>query len=194
MFAPILLLLVVVVYRVALGMAPSSDSSWLHNFSPLTALALCGAIYLPRRFAWALPMSILLVSDVLLNSFVYHKPFWTLEIVPRYAVLALVTGLGLALRGKVRLPGLLGATLVSSLLFYVITNTGSWLGEPMYVKTFGGWIQALTVGLPGYPSTFSFYRHTLASDLIFTLLFAGCVMLNRRSLPAFKEMALAPAR
>jgi hypothetical protein len=142
--------------------------------------------------AWILPMAILLISDLLLNAFVYHVPLFTLEILPRYLVLAAVTALGCFLRGKVRVPGLLGAALASSLLFYVVTNTGSWLGEPAYAKTLGGWIQALTVGLPGYPSTFLFYRQTLASDLVFTLLFAGCMALSARRVPA--PFLAAPAR
>ncbi|MDB6153920.1 MAG: hypothetical protein JWL90_2373 [Chthoniobacteraceae bacterium] len=192
MFAPIVLLLVVVIYRVAFATPLSSDLSWMQNFAPLTALALCGATCLPRRIAWVLPMGILLISDLLLNAFVYHVPLLTLEIVPRYLVLAAVTALGCFLRGKVRLPGLLGAALVSSLLFYVVTNTGSWLGEPAYSKTFAGWIQALTVGLPGYPSTFLFYRQTLASDLIFTLLFSACMALSAHRASA--PLVAAPAR
>ena len=33
----------------------------------------------------------------------------------------------------------------------------------------------MTTGLPGYPSTWWFYRYTLLSDLFFTLLFVGCM-------------------
>ncbi|MEI9898517.1 MAG: hypothetical protein WDN28_32850 [Chthoniobacter sp.] len=33
-------------------------------------------------------------------------------------------------------------------------------------------MQAMTSGVPGYPSTFWFYRYTLLSDLFYTLLFA----------------------
>ncbi len=191
MIAPLVLLLVVVFFRVASGIVGSADIGWLHNFSPIAAIALCGAVYLPRRVAWALPLAMLFVSDVVLNVFHYHVPLVTVEIVPRYLALALITGLGFSLRGKVRLPGMLGGSLAGSLLFYVITNTGSWLGEPAYAKTFGGWIQALTTGVPGWPSTWWFYRNTLISDLLFTALFAGCMALQ----PHRRERAapLAPA-
>jgi uncharacterized protein DUF6580 len=180
MIAPLALLLVVVLYRVVLGIIGSSDLHGLHNFEPVAAVALCGAIYLPRRLAFVVPLAILLASDLVLNLYHYHKPLFTLEIVPRYLALALIVAMGLALRGRVRLLGLLTASFAGSLIFYVITNTGSWLGEPAYAKTLGGWVQALTVGLPGWPSTWWFYRHTLISDLLFTLLFVGCMALTRR--------------
>ena len=172
MFAALFLLVVVVLYRVVSGFAGSADFHWLHNFAPLAAVALCGAVYLPRRLAAILPMAMLLVSDLILNFFHYHQPFFTLDILPRYLALALITGLGFALRGRSTILRLLGASVAGSLLFFVITNTGSWLYEPGYARTFAGWLQAMTAGLPGYPPTWWFYRNTLASDVLFTLLFA----------------------
>jgi hypothetical protein len=180
MFAAFVLLFVVVVYRVVSGCFGSADYGWLHNFAPVAAVALCGAVYLPRRLAIALPLAMLLVSDVILNVFHYHQPLFTFDILPRYAALALISALGLALRQRARLPLLLGASVVGSVIFYAITNTGSWLADPGYTKNFAGWVQALTSGLPGYPPTWTFYRHTLLGDVCFTLLFAGCMALQPR--------------
>ena len=183
MFVPVVLLLVVVAYRVVLGMVGSADHQWLHNFSPLAAVALCGAVYLPRRYAFVLPLGILFASDLILNLVHYQRPFLALEIVPRYVALALIIAMGLGLRRwrrPVGLPSLLAASFAGSVAFYLISNTGSWIGEPAYAKTVNGWLQALTVGLPGYPPTWWFYRHTMVSDLLFTLIFAGCVALAQR--------------
>lgn len=181
MFAALLLLLVVVIWRVISGFLGSADYQWMHNFAPLAAVALCGAAYLPRRLAFALPLLMLFISDLVLNVFHYHQPLYTFDILPRYLALALIAGLGLALRGHVSLGRLLGASVAGSLIFYVISNTGSWIYEPAYAKTFGGWFQALTTGLPGYPPTWSFYRYTLLSDLSFTLLFYGCMTATSRA-------------
>lgn len=175
MFAAIALLLIVVAYRIVSGFVGSSDFHWMHNFAPVAAVALCGAAYLPRRMAIILPLAILFVSDVVLNVFHYHQPLLTFDILPRYAALALISGLGFALRGRAGLARLLAASFVASLIFYVVTNTGSWLSDPGYAKTGAGWLQALTTGLPGYPSTWWFYRHTLLSDLLFTFLFVVCM-------------------
>lgn len=175
MFAAFVLLFVVVAYRIISGFAGSADFGWLHNFAPLAAVALCGAAYLPRRFAVVLPLAMLFLSDVVLNAFHYHQPLLTMEIVPRYVALALIAGLGLALRDRTRPGPLLTASFVGSLIFYVLTNTGSWLYEPGYAKTFAGWLQAMTSGLPGFPPTWIFYRNTLLGDLLFTALFVGCM-------------------
>ena len=189
MITPLLLLLVVVLYRVVLGIAGSSDLQWLHNFSPVAAVALCGAVYLPRRTAIVLPLAMLLASDVVLNLVHYNRPLLTWEIIPRYFALLLITAIGFGLRGKAQLPKMLAASVVGSIVFYLITNTGSWLAEPAYAKTAAGWVQALTIGVPGWPSTWWFYRHTLLSDVLFTLLFVGCMSLHSR-----KRDQLVPAK
>ncbi len=193
MFAAFVLLFVVVAFRIVSGFAGSADHSWLHNFAPLAAVALCGAAYLPRRIAFALPLAMLFLSDLVLNVFHYHQPLLTVEILPRYLALALIAGLGIALRGRAGVFALLAASLAGSVIFYVLTNTGSWLYEPAYAKTFVGWLQALTIGLPGYPPTWSFYRNTLLGDAFFTLLFAGCMAWQaRRETPAPRPEVLAP--
>ncbi len=191
MFAAIALLLVVVLYRIVSGFVGSADYQWLHNFAPVAAVALCGAVYLPRRTAFALPLVMLLLSDIVLNVFHYHQPLFTFDILPRYVALALISVLGFALRGSANLPRLLGASIVGSVLFYVLTNTGSWLHEPGYAKNFAGWFQALTTGLPGFPPAWTFSRHTFTSDLFFTALFYLCMQATGR--PEQPERAPAPA-
>jgi hypothetical protein len=64
------------------------------------------------------------------------------------------------------------------MLFYFITNTASWLNDPAYGKTLAGWIQALTTGLPNYPSTWEFFRNTLLSGGLFTGLFVAAMKLT----------------
>ncbi|MEP6671210.1 MAG: DUF6580 family putative transport protein [Chthoniobacter sp.] len=175
MFAALFLLVIVVAYRILSGFLGSDDYTWLHNFAPVAAVALCGAVYLPRRIAVVLPIAMLFISDVVLNLFHYHQPLFTFDILPRYVALALISLLGFALRGRSSIPRLLGASLIGSVLFFVITNTGSWIYQPLYPRTGAGWLQAMTSGLPGYPSTWWFYRYTLISDLFYTLLFAVCM-------------------
>ncbi len=179
MLVSLLLLLIAVTYRVVLGITGSGQMDGWHNFSPLAAIALCGAIYLPRRLAIALPLVALFISDIFLNAH-YAAPLLTIEILPRYFALGLCVALGLAVRRQAALPLVLGASVVGSVAFYVITNTGSWLAEPMYAKTAAGWWQALVTGLPGYPPTLAFFRNSLLSDLFFTALFVGCMAVSRK--------------
>ena len=180
MFVAALLLLVVVAFRVVLGATQMNlhELTWLHNFSPLAAIALCGAVYLPRRVAFVFPLAALLLSDLLINAR-YGVALVTPEMLPRYGALGLIAGLGWMLRNTPRLGWMLAGSVAGSVMFFLVTNTGSWLAEPRYAKNVAGLIQALTTGLPGvHPTTLEFFRNTLVSDVVFTALFVGCMALQ----------------
>lgn len=181
MLPAILLIVVVAVFRVVSGLmvADGADASWLANFSPLAAVVLCGAIYLPKRLAIALPLAALLVSDLIINA--RYGVSMDAAMLVRYAALGVVAALGFALRGRARLGSVALASVGGSTVFYLLTNTASWIVEPAYVKSAVGWLQAVTVGLPGFPPTWMFFRNSLVSDLLFALLFVGCVAWSRAS-------------
>jgi hypothetical protein len=78
---------------------------------------------------------------------------------------------------------LLPGSIAASLIFYVVTNSVSWIYDPGYAKNFAGWLQALTTGLPAYSATptWMFFRNSLLSDLFFTCLFVLCMQFGRSS-------------
>jgi hypothetical protein len=174
MIAALILLCSVVVYRLAAGWF-GQDLGWLPNFAPLAAVALCGAIALPRRIALALPLAILFVSDLLLQ-FHYGTPFAPAEFLLRYSALAAIGLAGLALARRASFGRTLGTALAGSLLFYAVANTGTWIASPEYAKSFAGWIQSMTTGLPGYPPAWTFLRNALVGDALFTALFWVCAI------------------
>jgi hypothetical protein len=179
MIPALLLILAAIAYRIATGVLIHSGTTWLSNFAPLAAIALCGAIYFPRKYKFTVPLAALLISDIVLN-FYYHAT-WDALIVCRYVAFALVGCLGFAIRNRATLKTIIPASLAGSTLFYLITNVFSWLTDPGYAKTFAGLIQALTVGLPAYGATptWMFFRNSLLSDLFFTLLFVACMSFSR---------------
>ncbi|HKR52889.1 MAG TPA: DUF6580 family putative transport protein [Chthoniobacterales bacterium] len=193
MIPALLLVICVVAFRVMTGvLIHSGAATWLSNFAPLAAITLCCAAYLPRRFKFALPLSMLFLSDVILNA-TYQEPLYHPQIVCRYLVLALVGLIGFALRKRASWKTMLPASLAASVIFYGITNIFAWLSDPGYVKNFAGLIQALTVGLPQYGTTPSwmFFRNSLLSDLTFTIVF---VLLMRAQSPRTSaEVAVARA-
>ncbi len=71
--------------------------------------------------------------------------------------------------------GIAAGTFASALLFYLVTNSVCWLDNPVYAKTLGGWVQALTTGQPGFPPTVYFFRNSLIGDFIFSAAFTGCM-------------------
>ena len=194
MIAAVLLVLIAIVYRVVIGVAGMTHMEWLHNFSPVAAIALCGAIYFPRKIAILAPLAAFFVSDLILNACYLATPHVTsivsVRMIPEYLALGLSAALGWKLRANPKAGLILGASVLGSIAFYVITNTGDWLVEPLYAKTLAGWMQALTTGLPGYPPTFTFFRNTFASDLLFTAIFVACMAWQPR-LSAPERIAVA---
>jgi len=180
MIPALLLVFSAVVYRVTTGLLIHSGASWLSNFAPLAAIALCSAAYFPKKYKFSVPLVTLFISDVVIN-FRYGAPLLDPQILVRYAALALVGCIGVLLQNRTSLKTLLPASIVGSTIFYVITNAFSWLIDPGYARNFAGLIQSLTVGLPQYSATPSwmFFRNSIVSDLLFTLLFVICMNLGR---------------
>lgn len=180
MIPAFLLVFLAIAYRIATGLLIHSGSSWLSNFAPLAAIALCCGAYFPSKFKFTVPLIGLFVSDVILNSY-YNAPLFTPLMACRYLTLAAIGWIGLSIQKRVSLKTLLPASLVASTIFYFVTCIFAWLSDPGYPKNLPGLLQSLTVGLPQYGSTPSwmFFRNSLLSDLGFTLLFALCVNFGR---------------
>ena len=181
MIPALLLILSAIVYRIVTGVFAPSNSIGLLNFAPLAAIALCAAAYFPTKYKFTVPMIALLISDVVLNihyGFTLLSPF----VVSHYIGFAIVGCLGLLLQNRVSFKTLLPASIAASLIFYIVTNSVSWLYDPGYAKNIAGFVQALTVGLPAYSATptWMFFRNSLVSDLFFTALFVLCMNLGRR--------------
>jgi len=186
MIAGIILMVACAAYRVLLAFVGTGD--WWFNFAPIAALVLCGAIYLPRKMAFTLPFAALLLSDLVLN-WKYGAAFVNTEMLVRYLALAAVSLGCYAARGSMNRPAILGASVVASIWFYLVTNTASWIIDPAYTKSFLGWKQALTFGVPGLPPTWLFLRNSLLSDLLFTALFMACMSFSTAAKPAVNSLA-----
>lgn len=182
MIPALFLILSAVVYRVAAGLLIHSGTTWLSNFAPMAAIALCGAAYFPSKFKFTVPLGALFVSDVILN-YNYGASLLDPHIVGRYFALVLVGLVGLSLQNRASFKTLLPASIVGSTIFYFITNVFSWASDPGYPKTFAALIQSLTVGLPQYSATptWMFFRNSLLSDLLFTVLFVVCISFSRNA-------------
>lgn len=177
MIVAISLLLAACVWRLLFGLQDTSAlaefAGW-QNFSPMAAIALCGAAYLPKRLAVVLPVCALLVTDIVLNAH-YGFPTWSMWTLPRYACYAAIAAYGWTLRDRASWAHLIPSSIGASLVFYIVSNTFSWIADPNYVKNLAGWWQALTVGTPGHAPTWMFYVNTFVSDVGFTSLFVACM-------------------
>jgi len=148
-----------------------------HNFSAAYALAFCAGVYFPRRLAWALPMGTLFCTDLLINRYYGASWFTPYLFVNSIAYCAMIW-LGRRFSTGSSWLKLLGGGIISAVIFYFVSNTASWIYDPAYSKTFAGWVRALTIGTPGWPHTWEFFRNTLMSGGLFTGLFAGAMKLQ----------------
>ena len=191
MIPALILILSAVAYRLAAGLLIQSGATWLSNFAPLAAIALCGAAYFPIRFKFTVPLGALFISDLILNYF-YGAPLIQAQMLGHYVALVIVALIGFALQNHASFKTLLPASIVGSTIFYLITNIFSWISDPGYAKNFAGLIQALTVGLPQYSATptWMFFRNSVLSDLLFTLLFVMCINFGRKTRRARAGAAL----
>jgi hypothetical protein len=192
MIPALILIICAVAYRIVTGLAIISGTTGLSNFTPMAAIALCSAAYFPVRYRFSVPMIALVISDVVLNLH-YHFSLISPFVLSHYIAFALIGCLGLWLRDRAGFKTLLPASLISSLIFYCVTNTVSWVFDPGYTKNLAGFIQAQTIGLPVYGGTtptWMFLRNTAISDLFFTLLFVACMSLGRNTSRARARAAL----
>jgi hypothetical protein len=175
-FSPVHLALILILGCICFRLLSSLFPTVIPNVSPLMAIAFVGAMYLPGRWGWLVGPVALLLTDIAFLRVNYltdgsGSMFSWLTLV-FLVIYAAAGGLGLFIARRKTLTRIIGGSLACSLLFYIVTNTFSWwhdiaIGMPGYSASFAGWVQANTVGLPGYMPTWTFLRNGMAGDLFF---------------------------
>lgn len=156
----------------------------LPNFTAVGAVALfAGAMFKDGFKAFFIPLLILFISDLIINNVLYAAYFDSFQwFTPGfgyiYAGFAITTLIGrLNIKDYKVLP-IFGGVLASTLVFFLLTNFGSWTSNVLYPKNFTGLMEAYTAGLP-------FLLNQLASTALYTtVLFASASFLvsSRKSL------------
>jgi hypothetical protein len=146
------------------------------NFTPIGAMALFGGAYLGRRgLAFVAPLAAMLLSDAILG---FHSGMLFV-----YASVALIVLIGWFVGQRISPLRVGTAALASSVLFFVITNFGTWLLSGMYPLTVSGLAACYVAAIP-------FFQNTVAGDLVYSaLLFGGFAVLER----AVPTLRLRPA-
>lgn len=136
------------------------------NFAPIAAMALFSGAQLGRRpVAFAAPLGAMLLSDAVIG---FHSGMLFV-----YASVALIVLLGSFALSRVSVLRLTGAAIASSVLFFVVTNLGTWLLSGMYPLTAADLAACYLAAIP-------FLQNTLAGDLFYAgLLFGGFALLER---------------
>lgn len=146
------------------------------NVSPVAAMALFGGAYfIDKRIALIIPFLALFLTDLVLGL---HA---TMVFV--YAAFAMTVLIGMWLQNRVSVTNTMLAAVVSSVLFFLVTNFGSWIMtgvHGMYPRTLEGLMQAYSAGIP-------FFQNTLIGNLAYTAIIFGGYHLLQKNLPQLRQ-------
>jgi len=138
-----------------------------YNFTPVEAIALFGGAYFAdRRLALIIPLAAMFLADLIIGL---H------EMIPViYSCVALTAFLGFALSKKITASRVLGFSISSSVLFFIVSNVFVWLTSGMYPFSGYGFIACFTAAIP-------FFKTSLFGTLFWSIvLFGGFELLKQR--------------
>jgi len=138
-----------------------------YNFTAVGAIGLFGAAHFAKKWmAFLLPFAALWLSDLFLNNVIYGQYYDSFQIIGNmyvYGAFALVILFGTYFLKKVNTSRILISAVVTSVVFFLITNFGSWLNPVhQYPQNASGLLAAYAAGLP-------FLKSTLAGNVFFSL-------------------------
>lgn len=144
------------------------------NFTAIGALALFGgAMFSNRLLGFVAPFAAMFLTDLLLGL---HETMGSV-----YLSFALTVFIGYFIgntRTKSTFIKVLFAPLVSSVLFFVLTNFHMWVvADEFYSRDFQGLMACFTAAIP-------FYSSSLAGDMFFTYVLFGSYFLVEQKLPS----------
>lgn len=145
----------------------------LPNVSPVAAMALfAGAYFADKRLAFVVPFAALFLSDVILGL---HN---TMVFV--YGGFALTVAIGFLLKDRVSMTNTAFAVVISSVLFFLLTNFGAWLMSGIYPQTSEGLMQAYVAGIP-------FFQNSLLGNMVFAAIIFGGYRLAQDNVAALRQ-------
>ena len=130
------------------------------NFTAIGALALlCGSVIENKKFAFIIPVSVMLLTDALIG---FHS-----SMIPVYLCFAATVWLGMTMIKNINLISVPAASILSSILFFLVTNLPFWYADiSLYPLTLQGTLQSYTAGLP-------FFGNQVAGDLFYSATLFG---------------------
>jgi hypothetical protein len=134
------------------------------NFAPIAAIALFSGVYLDKKYFLIIPAAAMLLSDIFLGF--HSMMIWV------YGSFAVIALLGLWLKSHKNIGYIFGTTLVSSVIFFIITNFGVWISG-FYEYSFNGLVECYTLAIP-------FFRNSVAGDLFYAAVMFGIYELISR--------------
>lgn len=136
------------------------------NFTPIAAIALFGGTFFNKKFlAFFIPFVALLISDLIIG---FHE--YMLAV---YISFAITVSLGFLLRKNIGILSMLTTSVVSSVIFFLITNFAVWLSSPFYTQNIHGLLNCYYMGLP-------FINNMILGDVFYNSIFFAIYIFSIR--------------
>jgi hypothetical protein len=146
------------------------------NFTPVESLTIFGAAYLSKKhWAFILSVFVMYVSDFIINNTIARSFFPDVEgivwfsnyMLYNFVAMALIVLVSSRIITKVNIKNVGVSVLMASIIFFIITNFGSWAGDKsLYSNDLNGLMASFTAGIP-------FFRNSLLSNIVFTTVIFG---------------------
>ena len=110
------------------------------NFNPIGAIALMGGVLFQKRStAFLITLGALFLGDFMLglSSPTYMEYMFSTTFLFVYISFIFILILGMALKNRASLLSVIAGSILSAIIFFLITNAGSWLALD-YSKSFSG--------------------------------------------------------
>ena len=164
----ILALLSAILAAAALRLVPHPP-----NFTPIGAMALFSGAYVRRRsLAFVAPLAAMLLSDAVIG---FYPGMWV-----TYLAVALIVVIGWLALPKVSVLRVGSVAITSSVLFFIMTNFGTWALSSMYPHSLAGLTACYAAAIP-------FFQNTLASDVFYAVVLFGGFRLAEHLAPQLRE-------
>jgi hypothetical protein len=139
------------------------------NFTAVGAIALFGGAYFnDRKLAFIVPLTAMFLTDLIIGV---HA---TMAAV--YFSFILIVAIGMGIKNRKNLITVPAAALLSSILFFIITNFGMWLSGTMYQRTLAGLSECYIAAIP-------FFSYTVLGDLVYSAVLFGAFELVKSRFP-----------
>lgn len=155
----ILLLASVVIFGLSLRLVPT-----IPNFSPFLAIAMFSGIFFDnKKLALFLPLAIQIGLDLTLGYGTQELNLILVHMTTMYLGIICIIGLGFLVKKNYNFRNTIFGISGGTIAFFLITNLGSWLTNPIYSSDFSGLLASYLAGL-------EFLKYSLMSGILFSII------------------------
>lgn len=180
------ILLLFMIAVASMRIANSAQLTPWSNFSPVGAMGLFGGAYFSSKWkAFAFPLLTLLISDLIINTFVFNGRLgimysgWFII----YGIFALIVFFGKTILKKVSVKNVVIAAIAAALTHWLIADFTVWLGGGTDLRTMTPLTKDFNGLLQCYAQGFPFMKNFLMGNLVYGAIMFGGFELTQQRFP-----------